>query len=279
MTTARAVEKNVTLNGVRLRYLDWGTTGKTPLICLHGHTGQARIWDEFAEAMAPSYHVLALDQRGHGESDWAHDGYQRERFVGDVAAFVDLTGAKKVVLCGLSMGGWNSLLYAAQYPDRVERVVIVDIGPEASEASRKSFGTRPPSPTEFRSLDEAFEWARGSNPWASDERLRRDLQDRLRRHGDGRWRWRADPVLFATRLRDNEDPAMIARYWDALRAISCPILEVRGAGSVLLDEAVKGRMLAANKSLSWMDVPNAGHVVPVDKPQEFIQATRGFLGV
>ena len=51
MTTVKAQEKHVTVNGVQLRYLDWGTAGKTPLVCLHGHTGQAHIWDEFAEAM------------------------------------------------------------------------------------------------------------------------------------------------------------------------------------------------------------------------------------
>ena len=71
MTTVRAKEKFVTVHSVKLRYLDWGTAGKTPLVCLHGHTGQAHIWDEFAEAMAPHYHVLALDQRGHGGSQWA----------------------------------------------------------------------------------------------------------------------------------------------------------------------------------------------------------------
>ena len=54
MTTVKAQEKFVTVNGVQLRYLDWGTAGKTPLVCLHGHTGQAHIWDEFAEATAPT---------------------------------------------------------------------------------------------------------------------------------------------------------------------------------------------------------------------------------
>ena len=75
MTTVKAQEKFVTVNGVQLRYLDWGTAGKTPLVCLHGHTGQAHIWDEFAEATAPHYHVLAVDQRGHGGSQWADTGY------------------------------------------------------------------------------------------------------------------------------------------------------------------------------------------------------------
>ncbi|MBI4236515.1 MAG: alpha/beta hydrolase, partial [Chloroflexi bacterium] len=188
-------------------------------------------------------------------------------------------GAERVVLCGLSMGGWNSLLYAAEHPERVERIILVDIGPEASQEWRRSSMTRPPIPTEFRNLDDAFTWARQGNPWASNERLRRDLQDRLRRHGDGRWRWKADPVLAATRLRDMEDPAIIARYWRALETIPCPILEVRGRESLLLSDDILRRMKAAARQLEWVDVPGAGHVVPVDKPQEFIGATRAFLGV
>ena len=114
-------EKFITLNGVRLRYLDWGTEGNTPLICMHGHAGQAHIWDEFAEAMSPHYHVYTLDQRGHGGSGWAVDGYARDRFVLDLAAFTEALGIQKCVLAGLSMGGWNALLYADAYPDNVER--------------------------------------------------------------------------------------------------------------------------------------------------------------
>ena len=139
-------EKFITLNGVRLRYLDWGTEGKTPLICMHGHAGQAHIWDEFAEAMSPHYHVYTLDQRGHGGSGWAVDGYARDRFVLDLAAFTEALGIQKCVLAGLSMGGWNALLYADAYPDAVDRAIIVDIGPERSQEALRVQVTRPPTP-------------------------------------------------------------------------------------------------------------------------------------
>ena len=102
MTSVKAQEKRLNVNGVRLRYLDWGTSGKTPMVCLHGHTGQAHIWDEFAEAMAPHYHVLAVDQRGHGGSEWASTGYARDRFVEDLTAFAGALGLFRFVLAGLS---------------------------------------------------------------------------------------------------------------------------------------------------------------------------------
>ena len=158
MTTVKAQEKQITVNGLRLRYLDWGNTGKTPLVCLHGHTGQVHIWDEFAEAMSPHYHVLALDQRGHGDSQWAGTGYDRDRFVEDMAAFVDSLGLSKFVLAGLSMGGWNCLLYPAANPERVERVIIVDIGPETNPAFLEARKSQPPTPAEFPSTQSTRFW-------------------------------------------------------------------------------------------------------------------------
>ena len=279
MTTVQAQEKFVTVNNVRLRYLDWGTEGKPPMICLHGHSGQAHIWDEFAEAMSPYYHVYAFDQRGHGGSQWAGDGYERDRFVEDLAALVDSFGFEKVTLVGLSMGGWNSILYTPDHQDKVEKVILVDIGPEPSEESRQQRGSRPPTPLEFDSFDAAVELARASNPWATDARLRRDLQDRMKQREDGKWTWKADPLLLTVPLSDMESQEAIDRYWRSLEAIRCPIMEVRGLGSPLLSDDIVERMCKANPLFSNVDVEDAGHVVPVDKPEEFIQVTRGFLGI
>ena len=279
MTTVKAQEKHVTVNGVRLRYLDWGTSGKTPLICLHGHTGQAHIWDEFAIAVSPHYHVLALDQRGHGESEWAPTGYDRDRFVEDLAAFMDALDLPTVVLAGLSMGGWNALLYAHDYPERVERIVLVDIAPEPSAEFQRNTQNRPPTPMEFPSLDVALAWSRQGNPWATEASLRKDMQDKLRQRQDGAWTWKADPALFNTGIRDVTDPGLIERYWKALEDLACPILEVRGSHSPLVSDDIVRRMEATAKKFSSVDVAGAGHVVVVDKPQEFIEATRPFLGL
>lgn len=279
MTTVKAQEKHITVNGVKLRYFDYGNEGKTPLVCLHGHTGQAHIWDEFADAMSPHYHVLTVDQRGHGESQWAATGYARDRFVEDLAAFVDGLSLSKFVLAGLSMGGWHSLLYTAEHPERVERIIIVDIAPEANPATAAQRSNRPPTPMDFASLDAAVESVRQGNPWASDARLRQDTMDKLRQTEDGRWTRKADPVLFNTPLPDMTDPGLIGRYWRAVETIPCPILEVRGAESGLVADETLERMQKVGKQFTWVDVPGAGHVVTVDKPQEFIQVTRAFLGV
>ena len=279
MTTIQALEKHVTVNGVRLRYLDWGTGGKTPLICLHGHGLNASIWDEFAEAMSSHYHVFALDQRGHGESQWAETGYARDRFVEDLAAFADSLELKRFALAGLSMGGWNSLLYTADHQERVERIVIVDIAPEPSATSKELMEDRPPTPMEFPSLDAAVEWVRQGDPWASDGRLHRDVEHRLHQRSDGQWTWKADPALFNFLLPDMTDPGMVERYWKAFEGITCPVLEVRGSESPLVSNEVIERMRKLGKQFESIDVAGAGHVVTVDKPLEFVEATRSFFGV
>jgi pimeloyl-ACP methyl ester carboxylesterase len=273
------ISKYVTVNGVRLRYLDWGTRGLPPMVCLHGHTGQARIWDEFAEAMRDSYHVYAVDQRGHGESGHAKDGYARDRFVEDLAAFVDALELERFTLSGLSMGGWHSMLYTAGHPDRVERIVMVDIGPEPSEESVAAAVSRPQTPMHFNSIEDAVAWMRSGNPWASDRRLKKDAQDKMKQTDDSGWTWKADHDLFNVPLPDMSDPGLIGRYWSALETIPCPILEVRGSESPLVSDAVLDRMKDAATDLTSVDVANAGHVVTVDQPEDFIAVTRGFLGV
>ena len=280
MTNAIAYrEKFITVNNVRLRYLDYGANGKTPLICMHGHAGQAHIWDEFAEAASPNYHVLVMDQRGHGDSGWAVDGYARDRFVEDLDAFIKSLGFGKVVLAGLSMGGWNAMLYAAANPGAVERIIIVDIAPERSDEALRDQVTRPPTPMAFYNFEEAFAWAREGNPWATEIRLRKDVANKMRQQSTGMWVWRADPALFNNTLPDNQEPEYIARYWRSLEAIECSIMEVRGKESILVSDDIIERMKKANPRFSSVDVEDSGHVVTVDKPQGFIDATKEFLGI
>ena len=279
MTTVKAQEKHITVNGLRLRYLDWGTAGKMPLVCLHGHTGQAHIWDEFAEVMSPHYQVFTIDQRGHGGSQWADTGYDRDRFVEDLAGFVDSLGLSRFVLAGLSMGGWHSMLYTADHPDRVERIIIVDIAPEASDEANEEEANAPPTPLEFPSFDAAVAWMRQGNPWVADARLLKDAEDQVKQREDGQWTWKADPRLFNFVLPDMIEPGFIGRYWKAIETMPCPILEVRGAESNLVsDETIRG-MEKRGKQFRSVDVAGAGHVVTVDNPYKFIEVTREFLGV
>lgn len=105
-TQVQPQDKTVFANGLNLHYLDWGTVGKPAMVLLHGLRGHAHSWDDFSGAVCQQYHVLALDQRGRGLSDWAKDGdYSTGAYVADLAAFCDALGLDSPVLVGHSMGG------------------------------------------------------------------------------------------------------------------------------------------------------------------------------
>ena len=189
MNISNASEHFIEVNGVNLRYFSWGSESNPKMICLHGHTGQAHIWDKFAQEMSENYHVLAFDQRGHGGSSYAADGYDRDKFVNDLDAIIETLKIDRVTLVGLSMGGWHSILYTSEFhPEKVEKIVIVDIGPESSEEFKKSFednGVRVEPKIKFESFEEAFNEARSNNPWVSNENLTQDLNNRLNQNKDG----------------------------------------------------------------------------------------------
>jgi pimeloyl-ACP methyl ester carboxylesterase len=112
-------------DGLRLHYLDWGHDPAPPMLLLHGFSGHAHTWDSFARAMCGEFHVLALDQRGHGDSAWANDGaYTVDDHASDIAAFHDHLMLDPVVLIGLSMGGRNALMFAAIHPGKAEKLVF-----------------------------------------------------------------------------------------------------------------------------------------------------------
>ena len=281
MNISNASEHFIEVNGVNLRYFSWGSESNPKMICLHGHTGQAHIWDKFAQEMSENYHVLAFDQRGHGGSSYAAAGYDRDQFVNDLDAIIETLKIDRVTLVGLSMGGWHSILYTSEFhPEKVEKIVIVDIGPESSEEFKKSFednGVRVEPKIKFESFEEAFNEARSNNPWVSNENLTQDLNNRLNQNKDGTWQWKADPNLIIPPLKDGTDENLIRRYWEGLAKINCPILEIQGMESTLLSSELKEKMIAAAQNLTWIEIPNAGHVVTVDQPELFIEATREFL--
>src|ERR1700747_3896632 len=103
MAAAPPTARNLEINGLNLHSLDGGGDGP-PLVMLHGLTGHAHTWDHTAAALSDRYRVLALDQRGHGDSGWAPP-YGDGRMAEDLLAFLDALGISEVTLMGLSMGG------------------------------------------------------------------------------------------------------------------------------------------------------------------------------
>jgi len=269
-------DRTIVLNGQRFHYTEWGASTAPPLVMLHGVTGHARTWDEEAAALAARYRVLALDQRGHGDSDPSPNAdYTVATLSADVTAFVDTLGLPRFSLVGLSMGGRVAIAFAGQAPRRVDRLVIVDIGPEISEAGLIRVGTlMARSPELFTSLEHALAFHRVTNPLYTEAMLRHRVE-----HGtkptDGGLTWKYDRGLRdAVRAGTWRDPIDL---WPLWRDISCPILLVRGADSDVLSAEIAKRMLDENPNTHFAEVPGAGHTVPGDQPAAFRTLLNAFL--
>ena len=150
-TGNRVEDRYVTLNSLRLHYRDWGNEGGPVLLLLHGGWQTAATCDVVAEAFSDRYHVLTLDQRGHGESDRAGD-YALERFVEDLEGFVGQLGLERFALLGFSWGGTTAYFYAARRPETIAKLMIVDIGPVRADVMRPRVRegrvVAPPAPTD-----------------------------------------------------------------------------------------------------------------------------------
>jgi pimeloyl-ACP methyl ester carboxylesterase len=273
-TETRVQDKAITLNGLRFHYRDWGNEGAQALVLLHGFTGHARSWDTFAAAMQGSFRVLALDQRGHGESEWAQD-YRPERMVEDIDAFVQALGLRRFALLGLSMGGRNAYTYTALHPEEVERLVIVDIGPEIVQAGAQRIRSGVQGPDVFDDPEEAVRLARAANPRPPDAELRHRVLNNLVRRDDGRWTFRYDKALRSPdRPLPRPDPETV---WALLPKIPCPTLLVRGVESDVLSRETAERMVRTIPRCRLVEVPASGHSVPLDNPGGFLAAVRPFL--
>jgi pimeloyl-ACP methyl ester carboxylesterase len=275
--TSPVVDELIELRGLRFHFRDWAAkrAGAPALVLLHGYTGHARSWDAFAEAMTDRYRVLALDQRGHGESGWAGEGgYAIGEMTADLEAFVAALGLDGFALLGLSMGGMVAMDYAGRRPEALARLVIVDIAPEivASGASRIQEGQKVSDV--FASREAAFTAARAANPLPPEAHHRHRVDYSLMMTADGAWTWRYDRVLRTPSALGRRDPEA---GWRSCADIAVPTLIIRGELSDILSPELAARMVATIPDARLVTVSRSGHSVPLDNPDGFLASAREFL--
>lgn len=277
-------------DGLSLHALEWSRDG-VALLFVHGFGNDAHVWDDIAPAVAPFYRTLAIDLRGHGDSD--RDGearYDYDAHVADLVAASEALGIRRMVLVGHSLGGRVAMLFAGRHPGRLAGLAIVDAGPELDargtvriqlDLQRGGPGGGAPS---FASESEYRDALARSYPAARPEVLRRMAHHGLRVRADGRFEAKLDPAWFRKRdeASDVEARAREARLaqemWDALRAVPCPALVIRGAASDVLAADVADRMVEeALRHGRLAVVPRAGHSVMVDNPEGCRDALTAFV--
>src|ERR671939_151209 len=204
------------LGRMRFHYLDWGNKRLPTIVFLHGGALSAHTWDLVCLAMRDDYHCVALDQRGHGDSDWAHDGdFSIGAALADTKGFVDHLGLDRFILVGMSLGAINSLAFAVAHPERLDNLVIIDAGPEMRRPGSSRIRDFVNAVQETVTVEAIIEKALKFNPRRDPKILRRSLMHNLRQQPDGTWRWKYDRSRFQ-RMNQEEHRTERARLADGL---------------------------------------------------------------
>jgi esterase len=280
-TTALALpsSERVTIDGLQLHYLDWGNPAGPPLVCVHGYTSSADAFNGFARHFRDRFHIVAVDVRGHGESQWSPDGaYTYREQAGDLAAFVDWLRLGQFILLGTSMGGIIAMTYAMEHGQRLRALVLNDIGPEVEQGSQRITGMVRDRPDEFARLEDAMAYRREISPIVAA----RNAADQcelalgvLRQLPDGKWGWKMDPVYV--RQRVERGAPVRPNLWPALARLACPTLAVWGTESDVLSEAQARRMVETLPNGELLSVPGVGHAPSLVEPTSLAGLER-FLG-
>lgn len=266
--------------GLLLRYLEWGPADGPVLILLHGLRSYGHTWEPVALPLAGRWRVIALDQRGRGESDWDPDHhYYADAYVRDLEALVHQRRLRRFVLGGHSMGGANAFVYATRHPGQLIGMVIEDMGPGASAGSGGAERIKRElraTPEWFESWQAAEAFWRGQRPGISEAALRSRLKHSLREDTDGHILWKHDARGIAA-ARLGATPEQLVDLWPHVDAVSVPTLVLRGARSDFLSAETAREMAERNPLLTCVDIADAGHYVHDDNLPAFNAALAPFL--
>jgi pimeloyl-ACP methyl ester carboxylesterase len=265
---ARPIEAN----GRRLLLHEWGAAGARPVLLLHSLAAHSHWWDWTAPRLAEEAHVVAMDLRGHGGSDWVDPpAYRAPDHVGDVVAVLDSLGWPAPLVIGHSLGGYVGACLAALHPARVGRLVVVDTMTQWTEQETTWALEQAERPgPEFASPEEAGARFRLSprETTAPAEWLRHLGEAGVRERRPGVWQHAFDRRVFAHARPD---------AWPILPAVACPTLVVRGAGSPIMDGDALIRVAATVQRGTPAEVKGAYHHLILDDPAQFVSIVDGWL--
>jgi pimeloyl-ACP methyl ester carboxylesterase len=269
-----------TPDGLTLAGDAWGAPQHAPVLLMHGGGQTHHAWAGTGRALAKrGWYALALDLRGHGDSDWAADGdYGLEAFARDLVA-VARALPRPPVLVGASLSGLAGLLAQGEAETAVfAALVLVDVTPRLDpQGTQNIIGFMSARLTDgFATLEEAADSIAAYNPHRPRPKDLSGLAKNLRRHPDGRWRWHWDPA-FMSGTRPPDIHAHHDRLFAASRALRLPTLLVRGRMSDLVTVEAAQEFLDLAPHAQFADVSGAGHMVAGDRNDLFTEAVVGFL--
>ena len=265
-------------DGLTLRSDAWGDEERPPVLLLHGGAQTRHSWKNTAKKLEElGYYAVAIDLRGHGESDWSPQAaYTLDRHVGDLAAVVKEFDRKPVVI-GASLGGIIAMLYAGcGNQNTIQSIILVDIATRTEEsgvARIKEFLLT--HRDGFASLEEAGNAVSIYLKHRKRPAILKGLEKNLRRGSDQRYYWHWDPAFIGSPLIEEvKDEARLLR---SAKTITVPLLLVRGAHSDIVSPETMEHFLKEVPHASYVEVGGAGHTLAGDSNDEFTEAAVNFL--
>jgi pimeloyl-ACP methyl ester carboxylesterase len=270
-TTVTPVDRFVTVNGLRIHYVDWGNPNAKPLLLIHGLDRVARTFDHLATHFTSRFHVIAVDMRGHGDSDWDPGGrYLVEDHASDAEGLVRQLALRDITVWGNSTGGRVAQVLAGMHPELVSRVISEDVGPERPRQIADNYSRRvAQEEAGWASEEELLAQLRKTSAGTSDAVLLPYVKYSTKGRADGRIVWKRDPKLV--------NGFVATDLWRFVREIKAPILYVIGGRSTIVPQATQDELKKTLPKVRIVTMPGLGHYPSDEKPDEFLAIVDQFL--
>ncbi len=247
------------------------SAGRPAIILLHGIARHAHTFDHIARDFARTYRVLAVDMRGHGDSAWSPEGaYLVQDYVRDLEALADQLRLRRVTLLGNSTGGRVAQVYAGLHPDRVDKLVVEDVGPERPRNIADAFARRVEQEKNgWPSEDDLVAQLVTQSRRTPEPLLRTYAHFGLKRRDDGRLIWKRDPNLVKGFIE--------TELWDSVRKITAPTLYVIGGGSRIVPPDTQQKLKDTLPRVRIVVMPELGHYPDEEDTAGFMKIVNEFL--
>lgn len=262
----------------QFNYQLYGNSENKKMVFLHGLMGYGLNFRTIAQKLSNEYHILCFDQRGHGKSIKPATGYAPKDYAEDLMLILKDLNWNKITLVGHSMGGRNALSFSYHFGELLEKLVIVDIGPDSrpeAPSYYKNLLDLVPTPFKSKQAAKSFflnEFKYKARDFEQPDTLGSYLYSNLIEDDQGQavWRFLKDAMIETVTLGRAQD------HWYEIQMLNLPTLWIRGANSKDLTEAEYKKILLSNSCIQGVVISNAGHWVHVDQPEIFIDKIKKF---
>lgn len=262
------------VNGVDYFYTIQGSG--SPLLLLHGFTGDHSTWTDFVQSMQDDYTLLSLDLLGHGKANAPVDPtrYEIKQMANDLAAILDKLKLEKVHVLGYSMGGRVALSFAVLFPEKVKSLILESASPGLDSAKEREAriqqDERLAQMIEEKGMKEFVDYWQDIPLFATQKHLPATRQEEIRKQ-----RLQQNPVGLAGSLRGmgtGQQPS----WWPYLNAVRMPVQLICGERDVKFCQIAKD-MAKVMSNAKIAKVLGVGHAIHVEDPKRFDTIVREFL--